>query len=124
MFPSNGAVTSTAVAVRPEMAQPSYRWLWLKAWVTAPGLMSTTSAIAPGVAVFTENGAPWATVAGEPVIVGRGLKKYEGRYLSLGVTSPCGSPPMITLPSGGTIPAPWDPPPYLSFCPNCNTRSG
>src|SRR5438552_8296579 len=107
MFTSGGAATSTAVAVRPEMTQPTYRWLWLKAWVTAPGFMSTTSIIAPGTGVFTEKAAPWAIVAGEPVIVGRGLKKYEGRYRSLGVAPPFGSPPMITLPSGSRIAAEW-----------------
>jgi len=42
---------------------------------TAPALISTTSAMPPGVAVSTEKAAPWAMVAGEAVMTGRGLKK-------------------------------------------------
>ena len=82
MVPFGGAVALTAVAVVPLITQPTYRWFWLKPCVTAPGLISTTSAIADGEGVCTEKPAPWATMAGELVIVGRGLKKYAGEYRS------------------------------------------
>jgi hypothetical protein len=57
------------------MVHPTQRWFWLKACVTAPALISTTSAIELGVGVETENAAPWLKVAGDAVICGLDLKK-------------------------------------------------
>jgi hypothetical protein len=51
----------------------------IKSMSQAPALINTTSEIEPGVAVPTEKEAPCATTAGEAVIAGRDLKKYEGR---------------------------------------------
>ena len=72
-------MTSTPVPVVPLITQPTRRWFWLKPCVTAPALISTTSAIEAGAGVSTVNGAPCAMAVGAEVIAGRALKKYEGR---------------------------------------------
>src|SRR5215471_9188560 len=40
-----------------------------------PGRISTTSAIEVAFGVCTVNGAPWATLAGAPMMTGRGCEK-------------------------------------------------
>src|SRR5262249_30826859 len=73
------------------IVQPTERWLWLNACVTAPARIRTTSAIAAGVAVWTANAAPSATVAGAAGVGGGGLEEGEGRERAVGGVAPLGA---------------------------------
>ena len=74
-----GAVAFTDIGRRSRDRAYYVSLVMIKSMSQAPALINTTSEIEPGVAVPTEKEAPCATTAGEAVIAGRDLKKYEGR---------------------------------------------
>src|SRR5262249_36561996 len=56
--PAGGDRAWTWLASWPVIAQPTNRWDWFQPWVTAPGRISTTSAIDGALGVLIVKSAP------------------------------------------------------------------